>query len=462
MNLENVQTLVLRAPKGGAVVHQILRIPEGKNTAETARRLLDSLEMELSFGVNKTSDRCTSIGISFAGLEALKVPESYLRLFVRLAPAFTQGAVRRSVNVGDSGASAPLNWEPGFRQERAHVLLSWHGPSIEDVRRRADEFASAWEEDFEKDTTHRLDGARLGAPPGQQGQWVHFGFRDGLSEVCIEKGNPSSAPDCRDHAPGALLLGRVNDADFNTFALTRAPGKVRAFFHDSSFGILRKIEQDLKAFEDRLEGWRVQLEAAVVSGPVSRDFVKAKLCGRWPDGRQLHPGDVEEPSGDLALDLTKDTKGEGCPFGSHVRRMRAAPDADGNRFDRPLQRRGIPFGLASWSGPPKDADPRGLLGQFFCASIEDQFEHLLVQWAIRPPLGFSSRDRALDPFGGSYQGADAALGVPLMGRDTQWLKGFSSWTTTKGTMYAWHPSRTGLGALLIGDFVPVEDERPWL
>lgn len=461
MNLENVQKLVLRVPGGGAVIHQILRIPEGDKEAETAAQLLLSRENDFSFGVDRTSICCTSIGISFAGLEALKVPERYLRLFRRLAPAFTQGAVRRSVNVGDSGKSAPLNWETPFMQEHAHVLLSWHGRG-DVVGQRSDEFASAWMKEFERDTLHRLDGERLGAPPGKQGEWVHFGFRDGLSEVCIEQGNPGGASDCRNHAPGALLLGEVNDAGFNSFALTRARKKVREFFHDSSFGILRKIEQHVKPFEDQLETWRVQLGAAI-PGPVTTDFVKAKLCGRWPDGRQLHAGELEPSSNDLALDLAKDAKGEGCPFGSHVRRMRAAADGDGNLFDRPLQRRGVPFGPARWPDPTKDPNAkRGLLAQFFCTSIEDQFEHLLAQWAIRPPLGFSSKDRALDPFGGAYQGADAALGVPLKDRDTQWLKGFGSWTTTLGTMYAWHPGKTGLHALLKGEFVPEEDERPWL
>jgi hypothetical protein len=458
MNPMNVQTLVLRAPGGDAVAHQILHIPEGDETGRTASRLLAGVEKEFSFGVDKTN-RCTSIGISFAGLEALKVPESYLRLFRRLAPAFTQGAVRRSVQVGDSGASAPLNWESGFSQEHAHVLLSWHGLS-DKVDESAGQFASVWKEAFKNNPPHRLDGARLGAPQGQDGQWVHFGFRDGLSEVCIEKGNPSSALDCRNHAPGALLLGQVNDAGFNTFALTRAPDKVRAFFHDSSFGILRKIEQDVKAFEDQVALWAVEM-AKVVNPPVPRDFVKAKLCGRWPDGRHLRPGDLK-PQGSLVLDLTDDKVGEGCPFGSHVRRMRAAPDASGNLFDRPLQRRGVPFGPAAWSGPPTDNQARGLLGHFFCASIEDQFEHLVSQWAVRPPLGFASGDRALDPFGGSHQNADAALAVPLKGLPTQSLRGFGAWMTTKGMMYAWYPSDTGLEALLNYDFVRKEDERPWL
>ena len=49
---------------------------------------------------------------------------------------------------------------------------------------------------------------------------------------------------------------------------------------------------------------------------------------------------------------------------------------------RPLIRRGMPYGPKFDQEP--DA-PRGLLGLFFCASLEDQFEHLLIEWgsAIR-------------------------------------------------------------------------------
>ena len=460
MSTADVQTLVLRFPPGDAVAHRILRIPEkrGRDAAE----FLGGYRKELTFGTGGTAGPWMSIGFSFAGLEALQVPESYLRLFRRLAPAFTQGAVRRSVDLGDSAASAALNWERGFGQERAHVLVSWHGKRAQ-VDKKADELEDAWNKDF-KDrsrTTWQANGDRLGAPPRQEGQWVHFGFRDQLSEVCIDNSLPG-APDRREHSPGTLLLGHVNDAGFNPFALTAAPDKVRSFFRDGSFGILRKIEQDVEAFERQVDKWADEMEA-VMDLPSPRDFVKAKLCGRWPDGRQLRPGEVEPPRDrSLVLDLAEDKRGEGCPFGSHVRRMRASPDGDGHVFERPLQRRSVPYGPAAWSEHPNDGDPCGLLGHFFCASIEDQFEHLVSQWAARPPLGFAARDRALDPFGGSTQSADAALEVPLRGEDTQSLRGFSAWTTVKGTMYAWHPSRNALIALFDDDFVPEKDERPWL
>ena len=457
MNTKEVQTLVLRSPHGPAVAHLIVAIPQGLGRA--AAGLLNEV-LSPTFGVEDSANVCCSIGFSFAGLEAMAVPESYLRLFRRLAPAFEAGAVRRSVDLGDIGASAAQKWRLAFRQDLAHVLLSWHGPRVS-VQEQAKRVAEKWKGNFGLVLPDPLEGARIGAPMGEAGEWVHFGVRDGLSEVCIDNESPRpTAPDCRQHAPGALLLGHVNDAGFNPFALSQAPEKVRNFFCDSSFGILRPMAQNVAAFDEQIDRW-VDALSPSVNFNVTRDFVKAKLCGRWPNGQQLRPGDLT-PQGPLALNPADDDAGEGCPFGSHVRRMRPAPDQHGRVFARPLQRRSLPFGPAAWTARPTDSVQRGLIGHFFCASIEDQFEHLLGQWAARPPAGAAPGDRALDPLMGPHEDADAALAVPLKGHGVQTLKGFTAWTTTLGTMYAWHPSRSGWTALLEDDYVAEEDEGPWL
>ena len=462
MTPDGVQTLVLRAPKGPAVAHLIATVPEGLGRTAACLLKKELLSPKCpTFGVNDAPSLNCSVGFTFAGLEAMAVPESYLRLFQRLAPAFEAGAVRRSALLGDVGASAAQKWRPAFRQDRAHVLLSWHG-TAESVREQAARVAEKWKEHLDLWLADPLEGARLGHPDGQDGEWVHFGYRDGLSEVWIEGEVPvpAPAPDCRPHAPGALLLGHVNDAGSNPFVLSQAPEKVRAFFRDSSFGILRPMAQDLAAFEDQIDR-SVDVLSPIVKLGNPRDFVKAKLCGRWPSGQQPQPGDLT-PQGPLALNPAGDDAGQGCPFGSHVRRMRAAPDHNGLGSTRPLQRRSIPFGPAAWNGRPVDLELRGLIGHFFCASIEDQFEHLLGQWAARPPEGSSPGDLALDPVMGPNADADAALAVPLKGCPTQWLKGFSAWTTTLGTMYAWYPSRRAWTAMLEDDFVREEDEGPWL
>ena len=458
MRPDEVQRLVLRAPPGTAVAHLILRIPEG--LGRVAADLLHT-KLSASFGVPLYDQPCCSIGVSFDGLVALGVPEAYLRLYRRLAPAFSDGAVRRSVRVGDSGPSAASNWNAKFAQASAHVLVSWHGPRA-DVDNAALELAGAWSKKLGTSQPEPLIGERLGAPKNEVGEWVHFGYRDGISEVSIDDTcSRPDASDCRKHKPGALLLTEINDAGFNLFALSRAPEKVRGFFRESSFGILRPMKQDLASFEEAIDRWVGETQAAVGS-PVTRDFVKAKLCGRWPDGRMVKPGEYTPQGSSLQLDFSEDGAGEGCPFGSHVRRMRAAPDASGHAFERPLQRRSLPFGPAIWSGRPTDDKSRGLLGHFFCASIEDQFEHLLGQWAARPPVGFPAEASALDPLIGPHDDLDAALVVPHKGRPPQRLQGFRAWTTTQGTMYAWYPGQSGLKALLEDDFVPEDGEGPWL
>ncbi len=471
MKFDNVPSLVLRAPAWPEVAHLVLRIPDGPGAGHHAARLLKPLCP--SFGVPGRSVNFLSIGFGFAGLQAMGLPQGYLRLIRRLAPAFSDGAVLRSARRGD-GVADPTqpNWDE-LETDNAHMLLSWHGPAGH-AQQAADDFAQRWQQAFGGGRPCPRLGQRLGAPRYEEGQWVHFGFRDGLSEVCIDQEQPRpTALDCRTHSPGTLLLGRVNDEGFNPFALSRAPDKVRAFFLDSTFGVLRPMLQDVAAFEAQVGRWVEQL-CNLYDEPVSRDFVKAKLGGRWPNGRVPLPGELEPGGGfvvnfgadadaEAEAEAKRDTLGQGCPFGSHVRRMRAAKDGNGHVFQRPLQRRSLPFGPAAWSAETQaDDSPRGLIGHFFCASIEDQFEHLLGQWAARPPLGFAADDSALDPLIGPHARDGAALRVPLQNRPTQHLAGFRAWTTALGTMYAWYPGRVGLAALLEDDFAPDDDEGPWL
>jgi hypothetical protein len=474
-NVDDVQSLVVRPPLGRWVAHLVLRVPEGKG--QRAAELLETRMNEVCFGLlgSEASLNC-SVGFTFAGLEALGMADGYLRIFRRLAAAYSAGAVLRSDVLGDSGASAAHHWLPMFRHEHAHVLLTWHGPTEREVMDTAKAFSDDWAAHLQTDVPScPLVGGCLAPPEGQRGDWVHFGFRDSLSEVSID-GNrhpPSKAPDLRPHARGALLLNEVNDAGFNSFPLNTAPDKVRNFFASSTFGVLRPLSLDVGAFEARVTDWAEEiaphLGLPVPDEAARRDFVKAKLCGRWPDGRPLRPGDVvprgrSDNDADLKFDLGTDGDplGQGCPFGSHVRRMRSGPDGHGNTYARPLQRRSVPFGPAWWPGGASPDVPRGHLAHFFCASLEDQFEHLLGQWAAGAPLGLAAGDQAMDPLCGTHADPDAALLVPMQGRPTQPLRGFGGWTTTLGTLYAWHPGRDGLKALLSHDYVSEEDERHWL
>lgn len=475
---EQVQSLVLRTPSGNAVRHVILRVPDRKGMH--ARAVL--ARQPWSFGLQPAAVVAT-LGLTSAGLEALCLPQSYLRILQRLAPSFREGAVRRSGHVGDAGPSAAPRWMSGFQQHEAHVVASFHGAES-DVGKAADGLRQDWERLVSRGGQHVwiIPGRRLGCPPGEIGEWAHFRLRDDVSEVRVDALTDRAAPDLRTHAPGTVLLGRRDDDGFDRFVLSQAPTKVRTFFRDSTFGILRPLLQDVTAFEAQVQDVAQTLAAryganAFRDEQAKRDFARAKLCGRWPDGRPIAPKQIcQQPrtgtdSYDLALEDEKeagifavdDGEGQGCPFGSHVRRMRARPDAQGHMLQRPLVRRSVPFGKPTWDEDPSPDDhTRGHIGHFFCASIENQFEHLLGRWGAQPPLGADMEDDALDPLMGPHDDPDAGFIVPLADRKAVRLKGLRACTRTLGMTYAWHPGRTGLAVLFKDDFEPDEVTGPWL
>lgn len=451
--LRAAPSIVLRPVPGPAVQHLVLRVPPQSDGQ--ALKLLATLQP--GFGPRASHAPLVSVGFAFAALQALRVPDRYRRVFHRLAPAFAAGAALDRRRTGDADT-----WDESFAPARAHVLVSWHGEDA-DVRALATAFLRLWQARVDPTGGTRHEGKDLEGPrEGAVGRWVHFGYRDGLSEVVIDDAGGAGVADPRLHAAGELLLGLPNDAGHNRLALPRARPEVRRFFSHGSFGVFRPMLQDVALFEAQVDRWWQQLRS--VTAQASRDFVKAKLCGRWPDGRVLLPGQFEPaPDAGFGLAPSLDAQGEGCPFGSHVRRLQPAPAADGLRLARPLQRRSVPFG-AAWTPAeePAHAPRRGLLGHFFCASIESQFEHLLGQWAAQAPLGAHPADDAADPLIGLHDDARAGLRLPLRDHATQFLRSFGAWTTTQGSIYAWYPGQEAWHTLLAGDFVPKEYDEPWV
>jgi hypothetical protein len=115
--------------------------------------------------------------------------------------------------------------------------------------------------------------------------------------------------------------------------------------------------------------------------------------------------------------------------------------------NRPLLRRGLSYGSALWEDqrrPEAKTSPKGLVGQFFCASIEDQYEHLLGEWGDRIPMGSPDRGGARDPFVGAHASSDGPFEIPLHFGDPIALRGLSPFVRTIGTAYLFYPSLTAL------------------
>jgi deferrochelatase/peroxidase EfeB len=386
-----------------------------------------------------------NLGFTFAGLQALGLGAP-LQAQLRLkAPAFAEGAVLRAArSLGDTGDSAAPHWAAPFGHRHAHLLLSLHADDAAALHhrwaavRRLTGAASltGWDQP--------IDGQHLTTTPGAR--TAHFGYRDGVANPPI-RGLHRPDDDGDAHAPGEFLLGYDNDDRFNPWFLGAEPAAA-AFFRNASFAAFRQMAQDEAGFQ----AWVA--DTARASGQ-AQEWVMAKLCGRWPDGR-LMTADGRPPPGAGAdgvprntFDFKADPQGLGCPFGAHIRRMNPRSDGLSQRQPRPLLRRGMPYG-PRWrgDGSASDAQPRGLLGLFFCASLEDQFEHVLANWAMKNPLGPPHRGTAQDPLIGQHDDPAAVFDVPMPGGapSLRW-RGLRSFTTTVGTAYLLYPALPAVAML---------------
>jgi deferrochelatase/peroxidase EfeB/predicted acylesterase/phospholipase RssA len=430
LSKEEVQRLALSGYDRHCSLHLVLEVRDAEKVRKLLGDLLDA--KRVTFGDSDHVSNAINVGFTYRGLEALGLPERYRKQLLKKAPAFCEGAPARAARrLGDAGESAAECWEPTFRVGRAHVLISIHCDSEPEARAIEQNLASVagarqafggWDNGLlaKHLTTDRKD------------RKVHFGFRDMIARPGV------TGSSTQRHAAGELLLGYENDASFNRWGDTQTAERDAAFFRNGSFGVLRKIAQDEGGLNDFLA-------AQAAAHGVTRKFLKAKLCGRWPNGALVESWHTSEPLMPTGrrlddFDFTKDPNGFGCPFGAHIRRTNPRGDPMGPSRKRPLFRRGMPYGL------PYDEDPeaeRGLIGLFFCASIEDQFEHVMLEWVEKKPIGPANRGDAKDPLIGHHD-APSVFQIPRPGGADIELTGFTPFVTTRGTLYAFFPSRAAL------------------
>jgi deferrochelatase/peroxidase EfeB/predicted acylesterase/phospholipase RssA len=444
-----VQRLALSGSDFDCSCHLVLEVKDASN----ARKFLGSVLREqggVAFGerdrIRKDGgedgrEPAVSIGFTYRGLQALGVPDRYLNELRVKAPAFCEGApARAALRLGDAGPCAAERWEPMFAFDRAHVLISIHGPNRGAVDAMAERLA---------DTGGGRAGFKGwdGALPAEhltkdrKNRTVHFGFRDNLARPRVVVEKEFDLCNLRDqrHRAGELVLGYLNDEQFNRWDNALTAPDVAQFFRNGSFAVLRKIEQNEEAFNDYLDEQARGLH-------VTTDYLKAKLCGRWPNGARIMPGDSPErqpiarPQDD-DFDFTDDKQGFGCPFGAHIRRTNPRGDAIAPARLRPLFRRGMPYGRKYCKGT--EHEKRGLIGLFFCASIEDQFEIVMSEWIEKKPMGPRNLGNSKDPLVGHHDDA-AFFHIPQKNGPGIKLNGFEPFVTTRGTLYALFPSLSAL------------------
>ncbi len=387
---------------------------------------------------------CLNIGFTFAGLAAVGVPASSLGTF---PPEFTQGMAARASRLGDVGDSAPGGWVGGLADtHRVHLVVTVHGWTRADVDQVCEEvMAAARGRAFSPISDDVFDGEVLDDPVTGR-RIVHFGYADGISQPrFLGVHDPSAAPDQLPLAPiGVVLLGYPSAIPSVIWNVPQPDVLGR----NGTFDAFRVLGQDVAGFEDFLA--RVEVDHGV-----DRELAAAKLCGRWRSGVPLSlaptAAEAEAFHEDRHLNefdyVDGDPDGVVCPIGAHIRRTnpRGAHivQRSSNR-SRALIRRGIPYG-PRWD--PDDAAtrdaPRGLLGNFFCASLAAQFEAMQYDWVN---LGFQDPriTGTNDPLIGANDPATSTFSWPRQGTEPLVLRGFKRFVVTRGGAYTFVPSLPAL------------------
>jgi Dyp-type peroxidase family len=447
LELDDIQGGVLRGYNHGHARYLFARVAE----APAARAFLAALGDPVTTAAEWDAKPPTTLNVALShrALQRLGLPASVLRTFPQ---AFREGmAARRGALLDDHDA-----WQTELRD--VEVLLSMHAATEAD----ADAEAARWwarlaERDSGLERVHEERAAVL-----DDDQREHFGSTDGFGQPAIEgvardqirgQGTPfrwrpwtRASPDrVRSRsAPGwgwrALKAGEFvlgyDDEDGGP-----PPAPLEPLGRNATFGVWRKLRQDVPAFRAALAR-----EAAAVG--VASELLAAKLVGRWADGSPLvlrpdapdrELGDDRERVNDFVF--AGDRDGARCPLGAHVRRANPR-DAFGHAGQLTLRhrilRRGMPYGPALAQDDPPDAVERGLIFVAYQADVERQFEVIQRRWmGDGNAFGLGGEPDALVGAGGrlTMQGrpprpprfvADLGAHVALRGGEYLWVPGLAA------------------------------------
>ena len=510
---DEVQSIVFRGlPAYRYTLSAALALPEDR---AQRRAWLDLLCQQVRFGEHPDLSQrvATFVGFSARGiaqcLDCHDRPEEAERVMSTFPSAFRLGMARRATILGDRGASAPDSWRWADADttqgsaKTADVMLFVYGRTIEDCRQALDRHyavlkpMATWEV-MTQPTEKSLEAEEESQSRGERGaapMYEHFGFRDGISQPVIRGSQRAAATGYSADlvAAGELILGYKNGAGYVAPAVTvpaeRDPGddletdtpafasrfprfdgsqdsESRDFGRNGTFVAVRQLAQDVDGFNGFVAAQRQELEKypgiqEVVGGPITDDWIAAKMMGRWQTGASLirapHAVKGRPPPQTADNDFsfaTDDPQGLRCPFGAHIRRANPrgslAPDdpiqSQIERRHRVL-RRGRPY-----TGADGDPAERGMLFVALCADLERQFEFLQQSWIGSP--AFHGLTNEPDPITGPppCSGPHDFTIPTTAGAVT--LKGLKNFVTVKAGGYFFMPSRSALR------FLASQAERP--
>ena len=452
--LSDIQAFIIHTYRPRALRAFVLKV----QNAAAAKKFLGSLiggeastpQLATADQWRQKHDYRVNVGITYAGLAALDLPEASLRTFPE---EFAGGSVRAAERIGDTGDSAPDCWHAPFARPDVHLLVFlFVTDQAPDTEKTVEDVSTRLRESYQNSgACEELCIRDARSLPGDR---AHFGYRDGFAQpdIDIEGGPGPVVTDILPKSkPDEFLLGYENLTTDNVPEPTE-------LCRNGSYAAVRILKQDCRAFDTFLA------DKAKETG-LNPELLAAKICGRWRSGAPLtlFPAQDDPKSDDLNSVLNYNKfdyvtteefkKGEGyddgrgyvCPIGSHIRRMnpRHSRVAGNSGLSHRIVRRGLPYGPLYDPANPDDGFERGLLGLFIGASLKNQFEFLMKHWANDG--GFAGIGQTKDPILGDNSPEEAKFLLPVEGgKKPLVLGGLPRLVETRGSAYCFLPSVTAI------------------
>jgi Dyp-type peroxidase family len=431
LELDEIQATVLRqrpAPYFGT--HVLLHVDDAPAGRGLLRRLTPFVDS--SAGWRIAANAWLAVGISYAGLEALRVPAASLHSFPE---SFRVGMAARAHQLRDEGVNDPKNWERPFGTGQVHIGLSAFSDSVEKWQR----VVAIAREQFEG-----LSGVSLlqmqdfGQQPGDLNP---LGYKDGIDQPPIEGTGTEALPgQGRPIKAGEFILGYPGES-----GVPLPMPQPEILGRNGTYVGLRKYQSRVGAFNRFLhENGSTEEE---------RELLAAKLVGRWRSGAPLtlapdadNPELGDDPLQNNDFTYANDPHGRQIPFGSHIRRMNPRDTQLTRLTDvnvHRIIRRGTTY------GPPYDPNalseqddeiPRGAYFLFISGKAMATIEFLQQEWINDGNFIGAGEER--DPIVGLH-GDDATFTIPKEPVRRR-IHSIQTFNVLRGGEYFFMPSITAL------------------
>jgi Dyp-type peroxidase family len=431
LDLHEIQATVLRqrpAPYFGT--HVLFRIDDAKAGRAFLRRLTPHVDS--AAGWWSASDPWLAVGISYAGLAALGLPQESLDSFPE---AFRVGMAARARELRDEGVNDPKNWDAAYGKGQVHIGVSAFSDSAEN-RRRILGVARQLYEGFSGVSILAMQD--FGAQPGDLNP---LGYKDGIDQPAIEGSGVELPPAYgRPIKAGEFILGYPGEA-----GVPLPMPQPEILGRNGTYVGFRKYQTRVGAFNRFLKA-NGKTEA-------ERELLAAKLVGRWRSGAPLtlapesdDPSLGADPQRNNAFNYANDPRGRKAPFGCHMRRMNPR-DTELTRLTdvnlHRLIRRGTTYGPPYDPNAVSEADdevPRGAYFLFISAKAMATIEFLQQEWINDGNFIGVGEER--DPIIG-VQEKDAIFTIPAQPVRHR-VHGIETFNVLRGGEYFFMPSLSAL------------------